>query len=114
MRFLVEAQLPPALAKWLVLAGKEAWHVREIGMMSTPDALIFAEAVRRDAIVITKDTDFLVLADASRERAPVIIHVRIGNCTARYLLNRWAEAWPGLEAALHAGERFLTVDDRST
>jgi predicted nuclease of predicted toxin-antitoxin system len=113
LRFLVDAQLPPALARWLANAGEEASHVREIGMMSTPDALIFAEAARRDAIVITKDTDFLVLADAFPERAPAIIHVRTGNCTARHLLARWAEAWPELKAALHAGGRFLSVDDRS-
>lgn len=32
MRFLVDAQLPPALARWLAAQGHEAEHVGDIGM----------------------------------------------------------------------------------
>jgi predicted nuclease of predicted toxin-antitoxin system len=32
MRFLVDAQLPPALARHLVAAGHEAQHVADLGM----------------------------------------------------------------------------------
>ena len=40
MRFLVDAQLPPALARWLVAAGHEAEHVGDRGMEAASDAAI--------------------------------------------------------------------------
>jgi predicted nuclease of predicted toxin-antitoxin system len=32
MRFLVDAQLPPALARWLAAQGHEAAHVGDLGL----------------------------------------------------------------------------------
>ena len=40
MRFLVDAQLPPALARWLVERGHDATHVHEIGMAEASDLAI--------------------------------------------------------------------------
>lgn len=37
MRFLVDAQLPPALARWLTAKGYEAEHVADVGMASSSD-----------------------------------------------------------------------------
>lgn len=34
MRFLVDAQLPPALARWLCANGHEAVHVGDLGMLA--------------------------------------------------------------------------------
>jgi predicted nuclease of predicted toxin-antitoxin system len=58
LRFLVDVQLPPALARWLRQRGHEADHVREIGLDAFPDRMIAAEAVKRGAAIITKDSDF--------------------------------------------------------
>jgi predicted nuclease of predicted toxin-antitoxin system len=32
MRFLVDAQLPPALARWLAEKGHDARHVADVGL----------------------------------------------------------------------------------
>ncbi len=40
MKFLADAQLPPALARWLVEAGCEAQAVREIGLREADDGAI--------------------------------------------------------------------------
>lgn len=40
MRFLVDAQLPPALARWLVAVGYDAKHVADRGMQAVADAAI--------------------------------------------------------------------------
>ncbi len=57
MRFLVDAQLPPALARWLAANGHETDHVGDIGMQAASDAAI-AHALASSAAIITKDEDF--------------------------------------------------------
>lgn len=58
MRFLVDAQLPPALARWLVAAGHRAEHVGDRSMAAAPDAAIWDLALAEASIIITKDEDF--------------------------------------------------------
>lgn len=45
MRFLVDAQLPPALARFLSDAGYEAEHVYDIGMDAASDRTIWNYAL---------------------------------------------------------------------
>jgi predicted nuclease of predicted toxin-antitoxin system len=40
MRFIVDAQLPPALARWLANKGHEAEHVADRQMATASDAAI--------------------------------------------------------------------------
>jgi predicted nuclease of predicted toxin-antitoxin system len=58
MRFLIDAQLPPALARWLVSVGHEAEHVADRGMQAASDAVIWDLALREHAAIVTKDEDF--------------------------------------------------------
>lgn len=44
MRFLVDAQLPPALCRWLHERGHEAAHVAELGLIAADDATIASRA----------------------------------------------------------------------
>ena len=58
MKFLVDAQLPPALAHWLREGGHEAEHVEDTGLREANDGAIWAHAVQSGAIIVTKDEDF--------------------------------------------------------
>ncbi len=58
MRFIVDAQLPPALAAWIRGRGHEADHVFDLGMGKADDAAIAGWAVSSQAVVVTKDDDF--------------------------------------------------------
>jgi predicted nuclease of predicted toxin-antitoxin system len=58
MRFLVDAQLPIALAQWLVSNGLEASHVSDVGLQAASDQDIWNFAVVNSAIIISKDEDF--------------------------------------------------------
>jgi predicted nuclease of predicted toxin-antitoxin system len=58
MRFLVDAQLPPALARWLAVDGHTAEHVADRNMEAASDPAIWDCALREAAVVITKDEDF--------------------------------------------------------
>lgn len=87
MRFLIDAQLPPALARMLTEHGHTAEHVYDIGSGGATDRALWDFALDHDAALVTKDEDFydmLTLSDAS----PVIVWVRVGN-TRRQELLRW-------------------------
>lgn len=49
MRFIVDAQLPPALAAWLIAQGHEAVHVFDLDLTRADGAVIWqrAEATAR-------------------------------------------------------------------
>jgi len=78
VKFVVDAQLPPALARLLREAGCEALAVREIGLREASDAEIWRYAVQQQAVIITKDEDFAERCLYSRDQ-PVIVWLRIGN-----------------------------------
>jgi predicted nuclease of predicted toxin-antitoxin system len=44
MRFLVDAQLPPALARWLTAKGHDAVHIADLGMRAASDVDLEAMA----------------------------------------------------------------------
>ncbi|MDX6574495.1 MAG: hypothetical protein QOE96_448 [Blastocatellia bacterium] len=58
MTFLIDAQLPPALASWLIQQGHTAQHVDDLGLRNADDIVIWNHALESGAIVITKDEDF--------------------------------------------------------
>jgi predicted nuclease of predicted toxin-antitoxin system len=55
MKFLVDAQLPPALCRWIEARGHEASHVADLPDQPVPDWLIGDIAERDGAILIIKD-----------------------------------------------------------
>jgi len=55
MRFLVDAQLPPALARFLEARGHEAKAARDVGLREAEDPAIWNFALTGAWIVITKD-----------------------------------------------------------
>ena len=59
MRFLVDAQLPPALARWLAAQGHEAEHVADMRMQAASDIAIWDHALASSAVIVTKDEDQL-------------------------------------------------------
>jgi predicted nuclease of predicted toxin-antitoxin system len=60
MRLLVNAQLPPALARWLTAKGHPAQYVAEIGLRDATDEEIWKFAIAHDLILVTKEEDFPV------------------------------------------------------
>ena len=108
MRFLVDAQLPPALARWLVDDGHEAAHVGDLGMQAASDTAIWDRALASSAAIVTKDEDFArrkVLAD----NGPVVVWIRLPNTRRRYLLAWFETVLPDVLAALARGETLIEV-----
>jgi predicted nuclease of predicted toxin-antitoxin system len=69
VKFLVDNQLPAALARFLASRGAECRHVLDVGLADATDAEIWEYASRNDCAVISKDEDFLYLANAPAAKA---------------------------------------------
>lgn len=108
MRFLVDAQLPPALARWLAAQGHEATHVLDHDLLEARDTVIWAEAIRLGAAIVSKDEDFVHLRTLKSD-GPSLVWVRVGNTTRRQLLAWFAVLLPEIEKALASGERLIEV-----
>lgn len=108
MRFLIDAQLPPALARWLSSQGHEAEHVVDLRLAGADDRSIWQHAAASGAVVITKDEDF-ALRRTLESAGPAVVWVRLGN-TRKGALLRWFEALlPEILAALARGEVLIEV-----
>ncbi len=108
MKFIVDQQLPPALADWLMARGHEAQHVRDLGMKEAQDGEIWRHAEGITAAIVTKDEDFAARRARSRS-GPAIVWLRFGNTTRPILLDRLARVWPDVEAALRAQAPVIEV-----
>lgn len=60
MKFLVDAQLPRQLARFLQKAGYDTVHTRDLPAgNATPDSVINVLSITEQRVVITKDADFI-------------------------------------------------------
>jgi predicted nuclease of predicted toxin-antitoxin system len=79
MKFLIDAQLPPALKFVFSSRGYEACHTLDLPLKNdTPDQEIVALAEREGYIVITKDKDFYN-SFVLKHQPEKLILVRVGN-----------------------------------
>src|SRR5215207_9725283 len=108
MRFVVDAQLPPALARWLVEQGYLGEHVYDLGMASASDQAIWAYAIQVGAVIITKDEDFAERR-ARADAGPPIVWIRVGNTSRRDLLTWFRFRLPVIMAALTRGETLVEI-----
>lgn len=77
MRLIVDAQLPPALARWLSERGLPAAPVREAGLRDSDDGSIWNFAASGEWSVVTKDEDFVARCLSTRD-APGVVWIRRG------------------------------------
>ena len=108
MKFLVDNQLPAALARFLASRGVDCQHVLDLKLGEASDAEIWAHASRNDYVVISKDEDFLYLANVPAAKAR-LVWIRFGNCRTKALLAAIDRLWPKIEAGLKAGDRILEL-----
>ena len=108
MRFIVDAQLPPALARWLVAKGHEAEHVADRDMEAASDAAIWDFALQVVAVIITKDEEFAQRKTLSDE-GPAVIWIRLPNTRRRDLLAWFEKMLPDILSALRRGKTLIEV-----
>ena len=108
MKFLIDAQLPPALAHWLREAGYDAQAVRDVGLRDAGDDEIWRYAQTQGRVIVTKDEDFAQRTQTGSS-GPVIVWLRIGN-TSNAALRTWLEPqMPTLVRLIGQGYRVVEV-----
>lgn len=108
MRFLVDAQLPPALARQLRERGHVAEHVVEIGPADARDRDLWSYALESGAVIVTKDEDFADMV-ATGEDAPTIVWVRVGNTRRAALLSWFEPPIDQIVEMVDAGQRLIEL-----
>ncbi len=108
MNFLVDAQLPPALARWIANQGHQAVHAFDLGFHTKDDAVLWKYAVENSAVILSKDEDFVdcwVLSD----RPATLVWIRKGNCSTQNLLAWFEPLWPDITKRLVQGEQLIEL-----
>jgi predicted nuclease of predicted toxin-antitoxin system len=108
MRFLVDAQLPPAVVSLFRRRGFVAVHVYEALPPSANDQAIAAYAVATESVIVTKDEDF-AQAVGVKASHPQVVWVRVGNCRNETLLELIDGVLPQCAQALENGERLVEI-----
>lgn len=93
MKFLIDAQLSPSLGRFFERIGRSASHVGDLGMRNAEDRVIWDYALREAMVVVTKDEDF-ASGRQHVEQGPIIVWLRVGNCSTAETQARLAAAMP--------------------
>lgn len=105
----VNAQLSPALAAWIAATfNVKAVAVRELGLRDATDREIFFAAKAADAIVLTKDSDFLDLVQV-HQAPPRILWLTCGNTSNQRLREILNEHLPPALALFESGESIVEI-----
>jgi len=108
VNFLVDAQLPPALARWIASQGHQARHVFDIGLQTADDPVIWERARIENTVIISKDEDFVDQWLLSA--APVrLVWIRKGDCSNRALLAWLEPLWADTLKRLEQGEKLIEL-----
>ena len=109
MKFWVDAQLPPLLAEWLSKEyGVDAHSLRDLGLRDAPDIEIFQAALRAQAVVISKDSDFVELV-SRHGSPPQLLWVTCGNVTNKRLQTVFGKTFSDAMASLESGQTIVEV-----
>jgi predicted nuclease of predicted toxin-antitoxin system len=99
MRFWIDAQLAPSLAKWIEALKPPPCVTSGSATHPIPRS---SEAARKaNAVILTKDADFVELVYA-RGPPPQVVWIACGNSTNRYLKGILAATFGGSVGSLRA------------
>ena len=103
MRFLLDQNLPASLIALLAELGHEAFHVKMLGLAE--DRAVWTQAAILDAVMVSKDSDFVVMA----RRGGRLVRLRVGNRSNTDLFGIIRSAWPEVVQRLAEGETLVDV-----
>ncbi len=106
--FLVDANLPVALARNLAALGVDSVHVVDLVDVTTPDTEVWVMASGENRTIVTRDADFAELVRGTKS-GPSVIWVRLGNVRKQVLLDRINRDWHKIVDLLEAGERLIEL-----
>lgn len=109
MTIWIDAQLSPSLATWITETfGIPAQAIRELGLRDAKDLSIFQAAGKANAVILTKDVDFLDLLHRY-DSPPKVLWLTCGNTSnqnVRYILS---STLPEAMRILESGEKIVEI-----
>ena len=100
----IDAQISPALAPWITDEfGVEAYSVRYLGLRDAEDGAIFRAAREAGAVVLTKDSDFVLLLE-QHGPPPQVLWVTLGNTSNARLKHVLQQTFHHAVSLLRSGE----------
>lgn len=111
MEIWIDAHLSPSLALWLNqhYPGIQAKSMRSLGLRDADDLLIFQQAKAQQAVIMSKDADFIKL----QERLgvpPQIIWITAGNTSIQRMREIFEKHFPAVIRMLQNGEPLIEVE----
>lgn len=111
MKFVVDAQLPFALAALLRERGFDAIHTKELpNGNDTTDADINILSITENRVVVSKDGDFYERFTAKKEPYK-LLHVKTGNISNARLVELFEKNLSAIVSELSEND-VVTVDQR--
>ena len=98
------------VAEWLRQEGNATTHLRDEGLQTLADQLIFQKALVEDRIIVTFDLDFGEIAALSQGKIVSVVILRLSNARAEYVIQRLEAVIPTVEPALISGA-IVTIED---
>ena len=109
MRIWVDAQMSPTIATWISSNyAVSAVAIRDLGLREAKDKEIFEAARQETAVVMTKDSDFVLLLDKLGP-PPQIIWVTCGNTSNARLKEVLTNTLPKTLDLLNLGEKLVEI-----
>ena len=109
MRIWIDAQMSPAIAVWINSSyAVTAVAIRDLGLRDADDKEIFEAARQEQAVVMTKDSDFVRLLDTLGP-PPQVIWVTCGNTSNARLKEVLSNTLPKALELLSAGEKLIEI-----
>lgn len=107
----IDAQFSPAIAVWIAETFNiQAIAVRELGLRDATDQQIFLAARRANAVIRTKDSDFLWMLD-DLGPPPKVIWVTCGNTSNLRLKEILGSTMANAMHLLDSGEKLVEISD---
>lgn len=106
---VLDAHLSPDLAPWICSdLGIECVHLRDLGLRDAEDEAVFARARSMNAVVMTKDSDFVDLVSRLGP-PPRVIWLTCGNTSNASLRLLLRNLLPQAMAVLDTGEPLAEI-----
>jgi predicted nuclease of predicted toxin-antitoxin system len=110
MTIWIDAQMSPTIAAWISSNfSVNAVAIRDLGLRDAEDKEIFEAARRENAIVMTKDNDFVLLLDRLGA-PPQVIWVTCGNTSNARLKEILTNTLPKTLELLKSGEDLVEIN----
>lgn len=113
MKLLIDMNLSPRWARYLMDAGIEAAHWSTLGAANAPDTEIMTFARTNGYVVLTHDLDFSAILAATHGLKPSVVQIRSDEVSPDVIGKLVVDAVRQMKADLDSGA-LMTLDTNRT